>query len=78
MVRKAIDQLPLNYRSVLLLRDIEELDTDETASLLGVAPNAVKTRLYRARQALRTLLHQEFLREGHGNGDRSGSRGRLR
>src|SRR5262249_18404108 len=38
MVRRAIDQLPLNYRSVLLLRDIEELDTDETASLLAVTP----------------------------------------
>ncbi len=73
MVRRAIDQLPLNYRSVLLLRDIEELDTDETASLLGVTPNAVKTRLHRARQALRTLLHREFVKEAHRNGDRSRS-----
>ena len=69
MVRNAIDRLPLNYRSVLLLRDIEELDTDETASLLGVTPNAVKTRLHRARQALRTLLQRECLREAHRNGD---------
>ncbi len=60
-VRNAIDRLPENYRSVLLLRDIEELDTDEAASLLGVTPNAVKTRLHRARQALRTLLEQSFL-----------------
>lgn len=60
MVRTAIERLPLNYRSVLVLRDIEELDTDEAASLLGVSPNAVKTRLHRARQALRTLLQQEF------------------
>ena len=75
MVRDAINRLPLNYRSVLLLRDIEELDTDETASLLGVTPNAVKTRLHRARQALRTLLQREFLREAHRNGDRSQSRG---
>src|SRR5207249_8764527 len=72
MVRNAIDRLPLNYRSVLLLRDIEELDTDETASLLGVTPNAVKTRLHRARQALRTLLRREFL----GQGDRSGGQAR--
>lgn len=71
MVRKAIDRLPLNYRSVLLLRDIEELDTDETASLLGVTPNAVKTRLHRARQALRTLLQRRFLGEAYRNGDRS-------
>jgi len=64
LVRKAIDRLPANYRSVLLLRDIEELDTDETASLLGVTPNAVKTRLHRARQALRTLLERELLANG--------------
>jgi RNA polymerase sigma-70 factor (ECF subfamily) len=59
-VRKAIDRLPANYRTVLLLRDVEELDTDEAAALLGVTPNAVKTRLHRARQALRTLLEREF------------------
>jgi RNA polymerase sigma-70 factor (ECF subfamily) len=66
MVRKAIDRLSANYRSVLLLRDIEELDTEEAASLLGITPNAVKTRLHRARQALRTLLQREFLMEPHG------------
>ena len=60
MVRKAIDRLPATYRTVLVLRDVEELDTDETASLLGVTPNAVKTRLHRARQALRTLLERDF------------------
>jgi RNA polymerase sigma-70 factor, ECF subfamily len=59
MVRNAIDQLPPNYRNVVLLRDIEELDTDEVASMLGVTPNAVKTRLHRARQALRTLLRSQ-------------------
>jgi RNA polymerase sigma-70 factor (ECF subfamily) len=74
MVRKAIDKLPANYRSVLLLRDIEELDTDETAALLGVTPNAVKTRLHRARQALRTLLERELLAERRRNGDRSPAR----
>ena len=63
IVRNAIDRLPLNYRSVLLLRDIEELDTDEAASLLGITPNAVKTRLHRARQALRTLLQREIVDE---------------
>jgi RNA polymerase sigma-70 factor (ECF subfamily) len=60
-VRKAIDRLPTNYRTVLLLRDVEELDTDETAALLGVTANAVKTRLHRARQALRTLLERELV-----------------
>ena len=55
-VREAIDQLPDTYRNVLLLRDIEELDTQETADVLGISTNATKTRLHRARQALRTLL----------------------
>ena len=56
LVRAAIDRLPESYRTVLLLRDIEELDTAETAKLLACTPGNVKTRLHRARQALRTLL----------------------
>lgn len=55
-VRTAIDRLPESYRTVLLLRDIEELDTAETAALLAVSENAVKVRLHRARQALREQL----------------------
>jgi RNA polymerase sigma-70 factor (ECF subfamily) len=63
LVRAAIDRLPESYRTVLLLRDIEELDTEETARLLGIAPGAVKTRLHRARQALRTLLDPHLVGE---------------
>jgi len=55
-VRAAIDRLPDAYRTVVLLRDIEELTTDEAAQVLGISPGAVKVRLHRARQALRTLL----------------------
>jgi RNA polymerase sigma-70 factor (ECF subfamily) len=55
-VRDAIDHLPESHRLVLLLRDIEELSTEEAASALGITPNAVKLRLHRARMALRTLL----------------------
>jgi RNA polymerase sigma-70 factor (ECF subfamily) len=55
-VRAAIARLPESSRTVLLLRDIEELDTAEVARLLGITTAAVKTRLHRARQALRTLL----------------------
>ena len=47
-------------RIILLLRDIEEKDTAETAQILGISENAVKTRLHRARQALRTLLDARF------------------
>lgn len=55
-VRQCIDQLPESFREILLLRDIEELDTAATAKLLDVSEAVVKTRLHRARQALRTLL----------------------
>jgi RNA polymerase sigma-70 factor (ECF subfamily) len=60
-VRRAIDRLPATYRTVLMLRDIEELDTDETATALGTSHNAVKIRLHRARQALKTLLDRELV-----------------
>jgi RNA polymerase sigma-70 factor (ECF subfamily) len=56
MVREAIGALPDTHREVLLLRDIEELSTEETARMLGVTANAVKIRLHRARQALRAIL----------------------
>jgi RNA polymerase sigma-70 factor (ECF subfamily) len=59
-VRAAIDRLPESYRTVLLLRDIEELDTAEVAQALGVSDNVIKVRLHRARQALRTLLEPRF------------------
>jgi RNA polymerase sigma-70 factor, ECF subfamily len=59
-VRACIDQLPDAYRMVLVLRDIEEFDTDQTARRLGSTPGAVKTRLHRARQALRSLLEPVF------------------
>lgn len=57
LVRRTIDRLPETYRTVLLLRDIEELDTGEVAEMLGVTANAVKIRLHRARQALREQIH---------------------
>lgn len=55
-VREKIDELPDDYRTVLILRDIEDLDTKETAAALGITPNAAKIRLHRARLALRNLL----------------------
>lgn len=59
-VRSMIDRLPESYRTVLLLRDIEELSVSETAAMLGITGNAVKVRLHRARQALLTLLTPVF------------------
>jgi RNA polymerase sigma-70 factor (ECF subfamily) len=60
LVRHSIDMLPDDYRTVLILRDIEECSTEETAEQLGTTVGAVKTRLHRARQALRTLLTPHF------------------
>ena len=56
-VREAIEKLPDKYRIPLLLRDIEELSTDEVAQTLEITPNAVKIRIHRARLALRALIH---------------------
>ena len=53
---EAIEKLPENYRIVLVLRDIQGLDTAETGVIVGLSENAVKTRLHRARQALRELI----------------------
>jgi RNA polymerase sigma-70 factor, ECF subfamily len=59
MVRRCIDQLPEIYRSVLLLRDIEDLDTAEVATMLAISSNAIKIRVHRARQALKSLIERE-------------------
>jgi RNA polymerase sigma-70 factor, ECF subfamily len=47
-----VDSLPDGLRLVLVLRDVLELDTAETAACLGIAEEAVRVRLHRARQAL--------------------------
>jgi RNA polymerase sigma-70 factor (ECF subfamily) len=64
-VRKCIDLLPESYRTVVLLRDIEELDCEETAAELNMTVSAVKSRLHRGRQALRTLLARELAGAGN-------------
>jgi RNA polymerase sigma-70 factor (ECF subfamily) len=62
IVQVCINQLPESYRIVLLLRDIEGLATEETSRLLALSTAVVKTRLHRARQALRTLLDPHYRR----------------
>jgi len=66
LVRDCIAQLPDTYRTVLVMRDIEDLDTDEAAERLGVTANAVKIRLHRARQALRSLVERAAERASAG------------
>ncbi len=60
LVRSNIDRLPESFRTVLVLRDLENLSTAETAQMLEVSEEVVKTRLHRARQALRALLEGHF------------------
>ena len=60
LVRATIHELPEQYREVLLLRDIEELDTDQVAQMLDLTGGAVKTRLHRARLALKQLLEAKM------------------
>lgn len=63
-VRRCIDRLPEGYRTVLLMRDIEGMSAEDVAAALEISTNAVKIRLHRARQALRTLLDPTFLPGG--------------
>ena len=62
---QAIGELPENYKSVLLMRDVEELSTLETAQVLDLTQDVVKTRLHRARLAVRQKL-DEYLRTDGG------------
>ena len=57
-VEEAVDGLPDIYRSVLIFREIEGLSTAETAAILDVEENVVKTRLHRARGLLRDLIEK--------------------
>jgi RNA polymerase sigma-70 factor (ECF subfamily) len=56
VLERVILELPPVYRPVVLLRDIEELSTEETAQILELSPEAVKTRLHRGRSAMRQKL----------------------
>jgi len=61
---EAVESLKPDFRTVFVLRDIEELSTEETAETLGISVPAVKSRLLRARLALRETLTRQFKRKG--------------
>src|SRR5712692_3596349 len=56
MLEAAIDALPDSFRSVVMLRAVEEMSTAEAAEVLGVTEDVVKTRLHRAKESIRDLL----------------------
>lgn len=57
-LNELIFQLPEKYCNVLLLRDIQEINTKETANILGLSEVSVKTQLHRARLLLKYILEQ--------------------
>ena len=68
LVERELMKLPLKYRAVIMLRDLEELSTEEEAAALGLTAPALKTRLLRGRLMLREALAPSFQRkrqEGH-------------
>jgi RNA polymerase sigma-70 factor (ECF subfamily) len=57
VLETAIEALPAPYRAVFLLREVEELSTAETAEILNLCEQTVKTRFHRARLLLRRSLY---------------------
>jgi RNA polymerase sigma-70 factor (ECF subfamily) len=64
-VWQAIDSLPDDYRETLVLRDVEGMTYDQIAGVLDVKIGTVKSRLFRARQALQTLLYDYAVQAGY-------------
>jgi RNA polymerase sigma-70 factor (ECF subfamily) len=60
LTEHAIDDLPAAFRTVLVARLVEGMSVEETAELLGIRPETVKTRLHRARQKVKAALEREL------------------
>src|SRR5262245_18292134 len=60
LVERATDDLPEIFRVVFMMRVIEGISVEETAELLGLRPETVKTRLHRARQLVREQLNEQI------------------
>ena len=60
LLERKIDELPLAFRTVFVLRDVDDLTVEETAAALSIPPATVRTRLFRARAMLRQALAQEM------------------
>lgn len=64
MIREAINLLPENQRSAIILREYEEMDYKEIATILGLTVSSVKSLLFRARQSIKNQL-EPYLIEPH-------------
>lgn len=60
LLERRIDELPMTFRAVFVLREIEELSADEVAQCLGIPAATVRTRLFRARALLREALARDL------------------
>lgn len=60
LIERAIDELPVAFRAVFVMRDVESCTIEETAIQLGIRPETVKTRLHRARRLLRAALNESL------------------
>jgi RNA polymerase sigma-70 factor, ECF subfamily len=60
LLERQIDRLPESFRTVFMLRAVEELSAEEVAAILGIPEATVRTRFFRARSMLRESLQREF------------------
>lgn len=60
LLERRIDALPEQFRTVFILRDVEEMSVEETAACLGLSPITVRTRAFRARALLRASLSRDI------------------
>jgi len=66
MVRQALTELPVPFREILLLCEVEDMSYEEIAQVLAIPMGTVMSRLYRARKALRALMVEKFRGAPHG------------
>jgi RNA polymerase sigma-70 factor (ECF subfamily) len=59
LLERRIDDLPLSFRTVFVMREVEEMTVEETADALGIPSSTVRTRLFRARALLRGALARD-------------------
>lgn len=60
LLERAVDELPEDFRAVFVLREIEGMSTEETASYLDIRPETAKTRLHRARRMMRASIEKQL------------------
>jgi RNA polymerase sigma-70 factor, ECF subfamily len=60
LLEERIDELPVAFRTVFVMREVEDMTVEETAACLGIPPATVRTRLFRARALLRAALARDI------------------